>query len=95
MLQNVQLIILSELNGLHLSIQSLVAKSHNILWCSFNINPDQIWMILHLSDHNFPLESLAKWKLHNLWRKLIPINHFLLHIFLVIHEELYHADFNC
>jgi hypothetical protein len=93
-LENRQLIVLLERLWLNCVAQGLRAQSNHIFWGSLHVNSHEFWAILNSANYNLSFQSLTEWKLNNFWRELISGNQFTLDIFLVVHQELDHANFD-
>lgn len=67
LIQNIELIFLIEMDWVSISIKCLAAKSDDVFWGTFDIDPNQILVSRYLSDDYLSLVSLAEGKLNDLW----------------------------
>lgn len=94
MLQHCGLVLGSESDGLYVGIQSLRAQRHDCFRCSFDVDADELLVLLtvNLPNHDLPLQILIEWQLDYLRRGSISIYENILDILIIIHQKLNHAD---
>jgi len=83
-----------EVNWIYFRVQSLNTKWNKILRCSLNIYSANLIVIAVRAHNGLPLQFLIERKLEDLFLKFVLDDEALIHVFLVLHQEINHSNLN-